>query len=180
MARSVKIALPNPSLVVLCGPAGAGKSTFAQRHLRRTQIISSDRCRAMVGDNPADLSLTKDAFDLLYYLAHKRLKLRRLTAIDSTALARHRRARLLAIAREHRVPAILIVFDVDAETCRLRNAERRRRVPDAAIRAHERLLRATLQTVSAEGFDQLYILQPSTPVTVEIQPAPATVSQPSP
>ena len=43
------IRLPEPCLVVLVGPAGCGKSTWAARSFRPDQVISSDRLRAMVG-----------------------------------------------------------------------------------------------------------------------------------
>ena len=44
--RSVpEIVLPDPSLVVLIGAAGAGKSTFAARHFAPDEVLSSDRFR---------------------------------------------------------------------------------------------------------------------------------------
>ena len=51
--------------VLLVGPAGAGKSTFAAQRFASTQIISSDELRARVADDPTDQSATADAFRLL-------------------------------------------------------------------------------------------------------------------
>ena len=65
----MKITIPELSYVVLIGPSGAGKSTFAARHFKPTEILSSDRCRGLVSDNENDQAATKDAFDVLHYIA---------------------------------------------------------------------------------------------------------------
>ncbi len=44
----MKIEIPNLSLVVLIGPSGSGKSSFARMHFLPTEVISSGACRAMV------------------------------------------------------------------------------------------------------------------------------------
>ena len=62
----MRLRIPNPSLVVLCGPAGSGKSTFAARHFPPTAIVSSDRCRAMLADDERDLSVSPEAFRLFH------------------------------------------------------------------------------------------------------------------
>jgi protein phosphatase len=41
----MKITIPELSLVALVGVSGSGKSTFADRHFARTEIVSSDLCR---------------------------------------------------------------------------------------------------------------------------------------
>lgn len=61
------------SLVVLIGASGSGKSTFARRHFKPTEIISSDFCRGLVADDENDQSASGDAFDVLHYIAGKRL-----------------------------------------------------------------------------------------------------------
>lgn len=72
------------SLVVLVGASGSGKSTFARRHFRPTEIISSDFCRGLVADDENDQSASRDAFDVLHYIAGKRLAAGRLTVVDAT------------------------------------------------------------------------------------------------
>ena len=72
------------SLVVLIGPSGSGKSTFARKHFLPTEILSSDACRGMVSDDENNQAVTNDAFEVLHFIAAKRLALGRLTVIDAT------------------------------------------------------------------------------------------------
>ena len=48
------VAIPDPSLVVLIGAAGSGKSTFAARQFEPFEILSSDGYRALVAGDEAD------------------------------------------------------------------------------------------------------------------------------
>jgi predicted kinase len=47
--------LPDPAIVVLIGPAGSGKSTWAAARYAAGEIVSSDALRAVVGTGPHDL-----------------------------------------------------------------------------------------------------------------------------
>jgi protein phosphatase len=69
----MRIELPEPSLVVLIGVTGSGKSTFAARHFKPTEILSSDFCRGLVSDDENDQAATTDAFAVLHFIAHRRL-----------------------------------------------------------------------------------------------------------
>jgi protein phosphatase len=154
-----RLVIPDPALVVLCGPAGSGKSTFARRHFRPTAVVSSDRCRAMISDDEANIRVSPDAFALFHFIIDLRLRHERLTVADSTALRREARRDLLALARRHRVPAVLIVFDVSEERAQTLNAHRPgRRVGRPVIREQWERLQEALRTVHSEGFDQVYIL----------------------
>ncbi len=99
------IDVPELSLVVLIGASGAGKSTFARSHFAPTEVISSDFCRGLVADNENDQSASKDAFDVLHFIAAKRLAAGRLTVIDATNVQPESRKQLLSLAREHDVLA---------------------------------------------------------------------------
>jgi protein phosphatase len=54
----VRIDLPQLSLVVLMGASGSGKSSFAHRHFKATEVLSSDAFRALVADDENDQSAT--------------------------------------------------------------------------------------------------------------------------
>ncbi len=119
---------PAVALVLLVGPAGSGKSTFADRHFQPTEVLSSDRCRAMVSDDETRQDINEDAFGLLHYWLNLRLKNRRFTVVDSTALKPASRERLLAIAAQHRVPVYALALDVPLEECVRRDSARERQV----------------------------------------------------
>ena len=69
----MKLTIPELSLVVLIGASGSGKSTFARTHFKPTEVLSSDACRGLVSDDENDLSATGDAFDVLHFIAARRL-----------------------------------------------------------------------------------------------------------
>src|SRR5215831_5552424 len=94
-----RVRLIRPSVVVLCGPAACGKSTFAARHFRPTQIVSSDRARALVCDDERDQRYSAEAFALVHFIIEQRLSINRLCVVDSTALTPESRKRLLNLAR---------------------------------------------------------------------------------
>src|SRR3954466_16063476 len=118
------ITIPSLSLVVLIGPSGSGKSTFARRHFRSTEILSSDACRGMVGDNENDQTVTVDAFELLRFIAGKRLALGRLTVIDATNVQPEARKPLVELARRYHVLPVAIVLDLHERICQERNVGR--------------------------------------------------------
>src|SRR5215211_3798702 len=128
----MRVAIPELSLVLLIGPSGCGKSMFAAKHFRSTEVISSDRCRAMVSDDEMDQSATTDAFDVLHFIARRRLARGRLTVVDATNVRPESRRPLVELARQHYVQAVAIVLDVPVRVCEERNRER----PDRAFGAH--------------------------------------------
>src|SRR5690606_13750793 len=98
------------SLVVLIGPSGAGKSTFARQHFLATEVLSSDACRGLVSDDENSQAATKDAFEVLHFIAAKRLAAGRLTVIDATNVQPESRQSLVALAREYHTLPVAIVF----------------------------------------------------------------------
>ena len=70
--RAMKLTIPELSFVVLIGVSGSGKSTFARKHFKPTEILSSDYCRGLVSDDENSQAATKDAFELLHFIARFR------------------------------------------------------------------------------------------------------------
>ncbi|MFE9309195.1 polynucleotide kinase-phosphatase [Streptomyces sp. NPDC006706] len=149
------------SLVVLVGASGSGKSTFARRHFKPTEVLSSDFCRGLVSDDENDQGATRDAFDVLHYIAGKRLAAGRRTVVDATSVQQDARRQLIDLAKSHDVLPIAIVLDVPEEVCAERNATRTDRadMPRRVIRRHTRELRCSLRHLEREGFRKVHVLR---------------------
>ncbi|OXY96756.1 polynucleotide kinase-phosphatase [Streptomyces diastatochromogenes] len=149
------------SLVVLVGASGSGKSTFARRHFKPTEVISSDFCRGLVSDDENDQSATRDAFDVLHYIAGKRLAAGRRTVVDATSVQQDSRRQLIELAKQYDVLPIAIVLDVPEEVCAERNAARTDRadMPRRVIQRHIRELRRSLRHLEREGFRKVHVLR---------------------
>ena len=153
------LTIPADALVLLVGIAGSGKTTFAARHFRPTQVLSSDAMRALVTDDPTAQSATEDAFDLLHRILAMRLRRGRLTVVDATNVEEWARRELLTIARRHRRPAVALVLDLPFETILERNARRPDTPrPRAALARQARWLRDSVLSLPDEGFDAVHRL----------------------
>jgi protein phosphatase len=170
------ITIPEPSLVVLVGPSGAGKSTFARRHFGETEIVSSDRYRALVSDDENSMAATDDAFEVLHLVARKRLAAGRLTVVDATNLLPEWRRPLVALAQELHRPAVAIVLDMPEEVCLERNRARTARSLGAqVVRRQAQELRRGLRGIDREGFGHVHVLHGAGEIdgaVVERQPIP--------
>jgi protein phosphatase len=158
----VNLVIPEPSLVVLIGPSGSGKSTFAKKRFQLTEIVSSDRCRALISDDENDQSVTLEAFELLHLIVSRRLRKHRLTVVDATNVQARSRRTLLALARKYAVPAIAVVFDLAESTCVANNSKRPQRSVPAQVVATQVLdLRTSLPQLGDEGYAGIFVLKDS-------------------
>ncbi len=159
--RARALPVTDLSLVVLVGASGSGKSTFARRHFKPTEVVSSDFCRGLVSDDENDQSATRDAFDVLHYITGKRLAAGRRTVVDATNVQQDARRRLIELARQHDVLPIAIVLDVPEQVCAERNAARSDRadMPRRVVQRHTRELRRSLRHLEREGFRKVHVLR---------------------
>ena len=157
MATKYTITVPELSLIALMGPSSAGKSTFAARYFKPTEILSSDFFRAMISDNENDQSVTREAFSLLYAAADQRLTHGRLTVIDATNIQENARRTIIDQARKQNVQAIAIVLNLPESVLQERNRLRSdRNLPPRVIRDHVLLTRKSLRFLRREGFRYVY------------------------
>src|SRR5829696_2247670 len=171
---STRLTIPELCLVVLIGPSGCGKSSFARRHFKPTEILSSDFCRGLVSDDENSQAATGDAFDVLKYVAAKRLSRGLLTVIDATNVQPESRAPLVALAHEHDVLAAAIVLDLSEDVCHERNTRRADRdFGPHVVRNQSRQLRRGLRGLEREGFRYVHVLRSTEDVeAVEIERQP--------
>jgi polynucleotide kinase-phosphatase len=154
-----EIDIPELALVALVGISGSGKSTFAARHFAPTQVLASDYFRGLVADDENDQSASADAFDVLHYVAGKRLKAGRLTVVDATNLQSHARAGLIEVAREHDVLPVAIVLDCGESLAWERTQGRTDRTFGRQVLTRmQRDLRRSLSRLAREGFRKVHVL----------------------
>jgi protein phosphatase len=155
----MKITIPELSLVVLIGASGSGKSTFARRWFKPTEILSSDACRGLVSDDENDQAATNDAFDVLHFIAAKRLAAGKLVVVDATNVQPEARKPLVALARQYHCLPVAIVLDQPERLCQDRNQGRTDRAfGPHVIRNHVRSLRQSLRGLEREGFRHVFVL----------------------
>lgn len=135
------------------GPTSAGKSTFARRHFKPTEVVNSDVCRAMVADDENAMDANTETFEVLHYIVEKRLQRGLLTVVDATNVHPESRRALVAIARKYHVFAIAIALNLPEEVLLERNASRPNRQLGAhVIRNHRRALKRSFRSLKKEGF----------------------------
>jgi protein phosphatase len=155
----MNIKIPELSLITLIGVSGSGKSSFARKHFKPTEVLSSDFCRGLLSDDENDQTASKDAFELLHHIARKRLARGNLTVIDATNVEPENRKHLIAIAREYHVIPVAIVLDLPAKLCNERNAARPdRNFGSHVVRNQQSVMRRSLRFLGKEGFRHVYTL----------------------
>lgn len=166
-----EIKLPEISLVLLVGASSSGKSTFAKRYFLPTEVISSDYCRALVSDNENDLSATNAAFELLHFLAAKRLKLGKLTVIDALNLRKEDRAKLVQLAKHNYALAAAIVLETPIHKLFDRHETRTDRSFGKNILERQfDDFKRSMKTIEREGFSYTYFVNPEEELKIFRQP----------
>ncbi|HWY55458.1 MAG TPA: polynucleotide kinase-phosphatase [Terriglobales bacterium] len=156
----MKLTIPELAIVALVGPSGSGKSSFARKHFRGTEILSSDFCRGLVSDDENSQAATNDAFEVLHFIASKRLAAGKLVVIDATNVQPEAREPIIALGREYHCLPVAIVFDLPEKLCQERNRTR----PDRdfgphVIRQQSQQLRRSLRGLEREGFRRVHVLR---------------------
>ena len=148
-----------PTLYVLVGLPGSGKTAYARKALWRCVRISLDDIRQMlsgkafearleplvaeIGAMALEATLTRAAtegFDAVF---------------DATNVTRELRARSLVAALRHEVRPVAIWIRCSPLEARARNRERRRVVPEDAMNRFEA---SFVPPTTDEGFDQVLIV----------------------
>jgi len=155
----MKLIVPELAVVALVGPSGSGKSSFARKHFLPTEVLSSDFCRGLVSDAENSQAATNDAFDVLYYIASKRLAAGKVVVIDATNVQTEARKPIVALARQYHCIPVAIVFDLPEKLCHERNRGRPdREFGPHVVRQQSQQLRRCLRNLEREGFRRVHVL----------------------
>ena len=156
----MQLRIPDFGLVVLIGAAGSGKSTFARRHFRASEVLSSDHYRAVVGDDDRGPQTTREAFAVIATIATARLRARRLAVIDATNVQPDDRKRYVHLAHSAHAPLTGVLLDLPEGVCQAQNAARGDdRRPGHVVRRQFRAMRRHTKTLSREGYRHRYRLR---------------------
>ena len=155
----MNIKIPNLSLVVLIGASGSGKSTFARKHFRHTEVMSSDYFRGLVSDDENNQAATDDAFEVLHFVAGKRLSRGNLTVIDATNVQKEARSPLVSLARRYHCLPLAIVLNMPEGVCHERNRDRADRTfGPHVVRRQRSQLRRSIKGLRREGFRHVFVM----------------------
>ena len=157
--KHMNMKIPKLSLVVLVGPSGSGKSTFARKHFLPTEVLSSDYCRGLVSDDENSQAATNDAFDVLHFIAAKRLARGHLTVIDATNVQPEARKPLVQLAKSFHCLPVAIVLNPPEKVCHERNRNRDDRMFGPHVVQQQRSqLRRSLKALKREGFRHIFVM----------------------
>ena len=171
--RAVVLKLPEPSLIALVGVSGSGKTSFAARHFRPTEVVSSDHCRGLVCDDPNEQGVNDQAFRVVHAIVQSRLELGKLVVVDATHVQPEGRAPLVELARAHDLFAVAIVFEIPLGVCEDRNATRPdRQFGRHVVRNQHLALRRSIRGLKREGFKQVWTLKAAEVDSVQIRRVP--------
>lgn len=116
-----------PSLTLLCGPPGSGKSSVASRY---EHVVSLDQLREeIVGDRSCQKKNGQVRQEAKQRL-QKHLASGHDVCFDATSLTRDQRRTLLSLAHQYKAATRIIGFAIDPDILRNRNQRREHRVPD--------------------------------------------------
>lgn len=144
---------PVPSLVVLVGASGSGKSTWAAARFRPNSIVSLSQLQGAVGEDEQDPRATLVAYELLERIVDARLGRGLTVVIDTPGLDDGRRLRWCAVAKAQSIPALAVVFSTDVDTCLARNESQRNPRPANIIKRQAARCREIAATLEVEGFE---------------------------
>ena len=151
--------VPDPSLILMIGVAGSGKSTFAKRHFKETQVLSSDFFRGMISDDPGNQTVNSETFAILERLARVRLSRGLLTVIDATNLQKSSRDNFIRLGKKFHIPRVAILLDVPLEECIRRDKKRTRMAGEEVIKRQYLQFEETSREVKNERFRRIIHLE---------------------
>lgn len=146
-----------PTLYVMIGPAGSGKSYVANR-IPHAAIDSTDMIRELMFGSAECQDNPKEVFEEAYIFAEDALCGGLDVVFDATNTTAFARKKLLTRVSGINHKNVAIFMNTPLEECKRRNALRKRKVPDAVIeRQYEQMLKDAGSI--PEQFDEIVIVE---------------------
>lgn len=148
-----------PTLILLIGPPGAGKTTYAKKYISQhanTVLLSSDKIRKEMWGNEAIQGDNNEIFGRMQTRTVNSLNFGYNVIYDATNMTRKDRARIIATCPKFaRIEAHIIWAPI--ETCIERDYTRERTVGKEVI---DRMLKRFQMPYYDEGIDEINIIRP--------------------
>ena len=154
-----------PCVVLLIGASGSGKSTLAKILANSSdQIVSSDQMRKILTGDASNIEITGKAFHVIHQIVTHRCDHDCVTIVDATNLKKGDRESMLKAARKKKedCEAIGILIEADEETCKRRQEDRKRTVPENVIELHQKRYQTTKGQIENENFQKLWLYNSQT------------------
>ncbi len=148
-----------PLLLVLCGPSHAGKSTFAARHCRGFEVVSSDRIRRGLGTRFGDARHEPRVWEVFDRRKREALRAGRNVVLDACHLSPEARWHSVQ-GPNRRHQKVFVLFDVSLATV----LARCRRTGRLALGEAERMwmafqaTRPTAGELRRLGIDEVHVV----------------------
>ena len=146
-----------PTLYVLIGPAGSGKTDFAKT-LDHVMPVSTDQIRKMLYGSEECQENSAEVFRRAYETIRRRLRNGIDVAFDATNTTSKTRNELLKRLADISCTTIAVYMNTPLGECKRRNQQRERIVPDAVIeRQYAQMIRDAASI--PVRFDEIMIVE---------------------
>lgn len=158
-----KVEIKVPSVVILVGISGSGKSTTAKKLFESESIVSSDQCREYIIGQEVLSKLSKEeywpkmqaasypAFKMMHSRIENLIKNNKVVVADATNLKGRARSEIERIAKQYNVPVTYIVFDIPKDLCVERDAIRPHPVNADIIEKQYEQMSQTMKDLSGKS-----------------------------
>lgn len=122
------------TLTILISQPCGGKTTYAKKNQDvGTVVISSDEARFLISGDEGNQECSRKAFEFMELAVETLLRQSKNVIVDATNTTRKSRKQWVKLGRKYGAYIQMVVFNVPADVCKARNAQRARKVPEHVI-----------------------------------------------